>query len=52
MLQKLNCEARECLFIDDTRVNVIEAGNLGFYTILAFSTRQIVTSLKEQGIID
>ena len=52
MLQELNCEARDCLFIDDTRVNVVEAGRFGFNTILESNTGQIVSSLKEQGIID
>jgi len=52
MLQQLNCEAKECLFIDDIRVNVIEAENLGFNTILALDTGQIVASMRKQGIID
>jgi putative hydrolase of the HAD superfamily len=49
--EQLNCDAQECLFIDDIRVNVDQANLSGFHTILASEPVQIGNKLKQEGIL-
>ena len=45
-LKKIQREARECLFIDDSPANISIADQMGFQTIQFFSPQQLTNDLK------
>ena len=47
LLEKYGLNANECIFIDDTEVNIRAAEKLGFYTIWLKDHTQLATLLKE-----
>ena len=47
LLEKYGLNANECIFIDDTEVNIRAAETLGFYTIWLKDHTQLATLLKE-----
>ena len=47
LLDQYNLKANECIFIDDTEVNIRAAETLGFYTIWLKDHTQLATLLKE-----
>jgi len=51
MLDKIGKPARECLFIDDSLPNVLQANKMGFDTIHFQSSAQLEDELKRLGIM-
>jgi putative hydrolase of the HAD superfamily len=49
--EKLECTADECIFIDDTSVNIEQASQSGFNTILASNSNEISEGLKKMKIL-
>jgi 2-haloacid dehalogenase len=51
LLQRINREAENCLFIDDTAHNIHAAQRLGFQTVHFTSPEQLLTVLQERGVV-
>jgi 2-haloacid dehalogenase len=51
LLDKIGRPAEECLFIDDSLINVGQAQTLGFATILFQSPQQLESSLRDLQIL-
>lgn len=51
LLDKVNRPAEECLFIDDSEMNVAAAGRLGFQTIRFESPEQLESELRRLGLL-
>lgn len=51
LLDKVNRPAEECLFIDDSEMNVAVAGRLGFQTIRFESPEQLESELRRLGLL-
>jgi 2-haloacid dehalogenase len=49
-LRRIGRSARECLFIDDSKVNVDAAARLGFLTIHFQSPEQLAADLQKMGV--
>jgi 2-haloacid dehalogenase len=52
LLDRTGRPAEECLFIDDSAVNIAAARELGFQTILYKSPQQLKSELQRQGYLD
>lgn len=50
-LNRIGRPARECLFIDDSRVNIATAENLGFEVVHFVSPEQLRRELSARGIL-
>jgi 2-haloacid dehalogenase len=51
LLKRINQQACNCLFIDDSEANIQAAGQLGFQTLLFESADQLADELTCRGII-
>ncbi len=51
LLNKIQRQAEECLFIDDSAANIHTAQTLGFQTIQFTSAQQLADELTQRGII-
>ena len=51
MLDKIQRPARECLFIDDSLPNVLQANTMGFVTIHFQSPEQLKDELIQRGLV-
>jgi len=51
LLKRIQREAQDCLFIDDTEENIVVAKRLGFETIHFVSPEQLENELCQRGLI-
>ncbi|HEY5732008.1 MAG TPA: HAD-IA family hydrolase, partial [Anaerolineales bacterium] len=51
MLEKIGRPAQECLFIDDSLPNIIQANTMGFRTIHYASVKQLKNELTQLGLL-
>ncbi len=51
-LQEINREAKDCIFVDDSKANIRTAEELGFISILFSSPEQLGRRLEELGILE
>ena len=51
MLDKIQRPAHECLFIDDSLPNILQANKMGFATIHFISSTQLEDELNQMGIL-
>ncbi|NJC95149.1 MAG: HAD family hydrolase [Anaerolineales bacterium] len=51
MLEKIGRPAQECLFIDDSLPNILQANTMGFKTIHFTSPGQLKTELTQLGLL-
>jgi len=51
MLDKIKRPARECLFIDDSLPNILQANTMGFNTIHFTAPEQLKTDLTQMGLL-
>lgn len=51
LLERIQCEPEDCLFIDDHSSNTEAAESYGFQTILFSSPSQLKTELSERGLL-
>lgn len=51
LLARIGCQAQDCLFIDDSRENVVAASRQGFQTIQMQSAEQLRTVLQRRGLL-
>lgn len=52
MLEKIKRPAQECLFIDDSLPNILQANTMGFATIHYQSSAQLQTELEKLGLLN
>jgi 2-haloacid dehalogenase len=52
LLERAGRRAEECLFIDDSKGNIIAADQLGFNTILYESSEQLKRELQQRGFLN
>ena len=51
LLERIQCEAQQCLFIDDREANVIAASQLGFDVVHFTSADNLLMELKERKLL-
>ena len=51
MLDKIQRPAQECLFIDDSLPNILQANKMGFATVHFISSAQLENELTQMGIL-
>ena len=51
LLERIQCEAEQCVFIDDREANVVAASQLGFDGILFTSAENLEMELKERDLL-
>jgi 2-haloacid dehalogenase len=51
LLERIQCEAEQCIFIDDREANVVTASQLGFDAIHFTSADNLVLELKERELL-
>jgi len=52
LLREISREAEECIFIDDSKANVLAAAELGFVSIHFSSSEQLQVKLEELGVLN